>query len=180
MPAAPLDALAAQEGPWTLEDGTAVRIEPLGAKHEAALVAFHHRVSERSVYLRYLQWSPAERRASEEWRVSLAPGESVADVVLAATVAAGDIVGIGRLIRTAPGSAEMALLVGDAHQGKGLGEELLRRLIEVARHLRIGRLGADVLAENTGMIAIARRAGFAMTAVPGDPTMLRAELALAY
>ena len=45
-------------------------------------------------------------------------------------------------------------------QGQGLGLELLRRLIEVAREEGISYLAGQIHPENRGMIALARKAGF--------------------
>ena len=88
------------------------------------------------------------------------------------------IVGVGRLIRLRDGrSAEMSLIVSDAYQGHGLGRELLRRLVDVARAEGIEAIVAEILAANSAMIGLTRELGFE---VGGDPTSdtLHAELRL--
>ncbi len=57
-------------------------------------------------------------------------------------------------------SAEVALLVTDQFQRKGLGTELLRRLIQVGHDEHLQRLTGDILAENRGMQEICKKLGF--------------------
>jgi acetyltransferase len=177
MPDAPRDALGAHAGPWTLEDGTSVHIRPLDADDEPRMVAFHQRLSDRSVYYRYLNLYGVDERVRHGALSSASPIDPALELVLAA-VRNGEIIGIGGMARVGRGSAEMALLIADAHQGKGLGEELLRRLVQVARSLGIASVAGEMLAENEPMIRVARRAGFQIAPVAGDPRMVRAELKL--
>jgi acetyltransferase len=51
-------------------------------------------------------------------------------------------------------------VVTDAYQGKGLGTELVRQLIEIARDEKIDRIVARILPENEAMHALARRLNF--------------------
>jgi acetyltransferase len=60
------------------------------------------------------------------------------------------------------------MLVGDAWQGRGLGSELMRRLIDVARREGLARVHGEILATYGPMIRLSRRLGFAVE--PGDPT----------
>jgi acetyltransferase len=50
--------------------------------------------------------------------------------------------------------------VSDAFQRRGLGTELARRLVEIARAERCGRVIAELLPENTAMLSVFRRLGF--------------------
>ncbi len=72
-----------------------------------------------------------------------------------------EIIGVGSLIKEQnTKSAEVALLVADQFQRKGLGTELLRRLIQVGRDEHLQRLTGDILIENRGMQEICRKLGF--------------------
>ncbi|MGA3172706.1 MAG: GNAT family N-acetyltransferase, partial [Chthoniobacteraceae bacterium] len=72
-----------------------------------------------------------------------------------------EILAIGRLSRTLEaGQAEFAILVGDPWQRQGLGDELMERLIEVAKGEGLDRIAGSILAANTGMQKICRGAGF--------------------
>jgi acetyltransferase len=73
---------------------------------------------------------------------------------------AGDICGILHRVRTAPGAAELALIVRSDRKRRGLGEALLRAALAraAAQHLTI--LRAYVLGENGAMLRLARKVGF--------------------
>jgi acetyltransferase len=72
-----------------------------------------------------------------------------------------EILGVGRLSRHRGSSeAEFAVLVSDKVQGRGLGTELVRRLLEVGRAEGIQRITAEVLPKNRGMQRICERLGF--------------------
>jgi acetyltransferase len=58
----------------------------------------------------------------------------------------------------------VAVLVSDQYQKLGLGYELLRRVIEVARDEKLSQVSAEMLTDNIGMQAIMRRLGFRVRA----------------
>jgi RimJ/RimL family protein N-acetyltransferase len=75
------------------------------------------------------------------------------------------------------GNAELGILVIDRLQRQGLGTELLRRLIEIARAENYAGISAAMLAQNTAMRALAVRFGFRIA--PGaDSGTLNAVLPL--
>ena len=63
----------------------------------------------------------------------------------------------------APTTAEVAFVVADAHQGRGIGSVLLEHLAAAARECGIERFEAVVLAENAAMIRVFRDAGYETT-----------------
>ena len=72
-----------------------------------------------------------------------------------------DVIGVGRLIKQhGETDAEFALLVADRFQKTGLGTELLKRLLQVARDEKLGRVTADILPENKGMQRVCEKLGF--------------------
>jgi acetyltransferase len=73
--------------------------------------------------------------------------------------------------------AEVAVLVSDRYQKLGLGNELLRRVVQVAQEERVSRLSAEVLTDNVAMQHIFRRNGFRIRAEE-DLTSVRALLDL--
>ncbi|HEU4671727.1 MAG TPA: GNAT family N-acetyltransferase, partial [Candidatus Limnocylindrales bacterium] len=71
------------------------------------------------------------------------------------------IAAIARLSKAhARPTAEFAILVADRWQRRGLGAELLRRLVGIARDEGLERIGADMLASNAGMRRTAESVGF--------------------
>jgi len=89
-----------------------------------------------------------------------------------------EILGVGRLTRAhGANEAEMAILVSDDFHRRGLGTELLRRLIEIGRAEKIDRITAGILAENRGMQRVCERLGFHLDYQPEDG-MVAAEIRL--
>ncbi len=65
--------------------------------------------------------------------------------------------------------AEFAQLISDSFHGKGLGTELLRRLVEIGRKERVGRSVGCILADNRPMLDVYRGLGFHHKHEFGDP-----------
>jgi acetyltransferase len=64
--------------------------------------------------------------------------------------------------------AELAVLITDEYQGRGLGTELSRRLVEIARAEKIERVIAEILPENIHMQRVCRELGFRMDLLPDN------------
>lgn len=70
--------------------------------------------------------------------------------------------------------AEFAIVVRSDAQRHGIGSLLIARLIACATARGIAELRGDVLAENTAMLAFAKKHGFRITRSPEGPSVLRA------
>lgn len=87
-----------------------------------------------------------------------------------------EILGVGRLSKlSGTNEAEFAMLVSDQFQKRGLGTELLRRLLEVGRHEKLSRITADILRDNRAMQHVCEKLGFRLIRDRAD-SMLRAEV----
>jgi acetyltransferase len=169
--------------PWKMKDGTGVTIRPIRPEDEPLMVKFHEALSERSVYLRYFHYSKLDQRVAHDRLVRMCFLDYDREIALLAECVAPDahareILAIGRMSKL-PGSndAEIAFLVRDQYQRRGLGAELLRRLIQIARDERLERLLAYILLENTEMQSLVRKAGFRV-AETEDPSVLCGSLDL--
>jgi RimJ/RimL family protein N-acetyltransferase/succinyl-CoA synthetase alpha subunit len=90
------------------------------------------------------------------------------------------LVGMGTLAADPDGArAEFAVLVDQAHCGRGLGRHLLEEFLLRAREQGIGVVFGEVLAENATMIGLARALGFSVRALPDDPGVVHVERAVA-
>lgn len=152
--------------PWTMKDGTAVTIRPIRPEDEPLLVKFHESLSERSVYMRYFHMIALSQRVAHERLTRICFNDYDRELALVAehkdpTSGAREVLAVGRLTRQhGTSDAEFAVLVADAFQGRGLGSELVRRLIDVARQEKIRRMTAEVLLENDAMQKICKGLGF--------------------
>jgi acetyltransferase len=160
---------------WQMKDASEVTIRPIRPEDEPLMVAFHHTLSDASVYLRYFQIQKLDSRIAHEnliRRCCVDYDREIALVVDHTNIQTGahEILAVGRLIRLlGREEAELGVLVTDRHQGSGLGRELVARLIQIARTEKIHTIVAHILSENAPMLALARH--FHFTSVPGsDPT----------
>jgi acetyltransferase len=160
--------------PWTMKDGTAVTLRPIRPEDEPLMVKFHAALSERSVFLRYFQWSKLSQRVAHDRLRRICFIDYDRDMALVADhtspeTGEHEILAVGRLSKLHGGStAEMALLVRDQYQRLGLGVELLRRLIQVARDEHLDSMQAYLLRDNVEMRGLVEKLGFHLE--PADET----------
>jgi acetyltransferase len=168
---------------WMTKDGAAVMIRPIRPEDEPLMVKFHSTLSDQSVYLRYFHMEKLDSRVAHDRLIQkcfIDYDREMALVVDRQNAQTGEheLLAVGRLTK-APGSAEaeVAVLVSDTAQKHGLGAELVRRLIEVARDEKLQRIIAIILPENYGMMALARHFHFTIRN-SADPTVVVAVLDL--
>jgi len=167
---------------WTMKDGNDVTIRPIRPEDEPLLIKFHEKLSERSVYLRYFQPVKLTQRTAHErlTRICFIDYNREMALVAERMNAAGEpeILAIGRLSKIhGREEAELAAVAIDDAQHKGLGTELYRRLIQVARDAKLKKLISIMLPENREMRSLCTKLGFEMSADMEENT-IRAELQL--
>jgi len=168
---------------FQLRDGTSVTVRPIRPEDETLMVKLHEALSENTVYLRYFQVLRLDARIAHERLVRNCFVDYDREMALVAEriepeTGQRELLGVGRLIRQRDTrEAELGVVVADKWQGGGLGTELMRRLLLVARAEKIHRIVAHILSENASMAALARR--FHFVCVPDDdPISLTATLDL--
>jgi acetyltransferase len=168
--------------PWKLKDGTPATVRPIRPEDEPLLVKFHKSLSERSVYFRYFHAAKLSQRIAHERLTRVCFLDYDRDIALLAEAATGpegrEILGIARMSKShGHNTAEVAVLISDKFQRRGLGIQLLRRLLDVARDEHLGGVHAYILDENVEMQALMRKVGFKVGPTD-DPTVLYAALGL--
>jgi acetyltransferase len=169
--------------PWTAGDGSTFLIRPIRPEDEPLLAAFHAQLTEETVYARYFEHLGLSHRTAHERLTRVCFNDYDREIALVAEQGGDDsasrrIVAVGRLSKDhALPEAEFAILVGDPWQGKGLGSELLRRLVQIGRDEGLDLIWADMLTSNIGMRRTARSVGFTLIDELGESTT-RAELRL--
>jgi RimJ/RimL family protein N-acetyltransferase len=143
----------------TLSDGTSVLLRPIRPADGPLLQEGLLQLSERTRYLRF--HAPRKEFSPDELRfLSEVDGETHF-ALTAFAFPSQRLVGVGRFVRssTVPVEAEIALVVVDALQGKGLGQLLLSRLREAALERDITRFTGTLLEENRPMRDLLRKLG---------------------
>jgi acetyltransferase len=161
---------------FRLKDGRELVIRPIRPEDEPAMAEFHGTLSDRTVYLRYFASLSLSARIAHERLLRICFGDYEREIVLVAETAnpqgARSIVGVGRLTRLGNSDqAEVAVLVADHYQNQGLGLELLRRLVHVARAEKITRVTYETLANNVSMHAISGKLGFKLRDSADSPSV---------
>jgi acetyltransferase len=167
---------------WTMTDGTSVTIRPIRPEDEPLVVAFHKTLSEQSVRQRFFQPLKLGQRVSHERMIRVCFNDYDRELALVAVHGNGvgehEILGVGRLSKLhGVNGGEFALLVADHCQRRGLGTQLLRLLLRIARDERLAFVRADVLASNQAMRRLAEMQGFRFEESFGEP-VVRAMLVL--
>ena len=161
------------EGEIATRDGRRLRVRPIRPDDAERDRRFFGGLSERSRYQRfmnYLSELPAPMLARF---TQIDYDRELALVVLDD----GEIVAVGRYAPNADGrTAEFALVVGDAWQGKGLGRALLERLVTAARDAGYEALYGHILEANRDMLELARHLGFVEHERSGDTVTVKRSL----
>jgi acetyl coenzyme A synthetase (ADP forming)-like protein len=158
-------------GRWKMKNGEEVTIRPIRSEDEPLIARFHETLSERTVYFRYLSTLKLSTRIAHERLVRICYldyARQMALVVERNSVETGEpeIVAVGRLVKDMQAfargkrEAEFALVVSDSLQGQGIGKELLRRLLDVAKREGVDEVFGEISSENMTMQKICRSMGF--------------------
>ena len=135
--------------PYTLDGGARVLIRPIEPGDKERLVNGLRQLSDESIRKRFLAAKP--RFSQSELRY-LTEIDGVNHIALVAVLAddPDQLVAVARCVRLPdrPGTAEMAIVVGDPWQAQGLGRELAQRLADAALVVGIRRFAATMLGDN--------------------------------
>ena len=140
-----------------LADGTHAQIRPMRPEDTELEQRFFGSLSERSRYQRFMQHL---QQLPPHLLARFTQQDYDRELALVA-LHAGAFIAVGRYAPNPDGgTAEFALVVADAWQGKGLGRALLERLCDAARAAGYRALFGEILNANHEMLDLARRLGF--------------------
>ncbi len=160
-----------------LRDGRPVTIRALRSDDRADMLAAIGRTSMQSLRRRF--FAPKKGFSEREMAYFL-DIDFESHVALVAQIDEDGhpiIAGGGRFIVVQPGHAEIAFVVVDDYQGKGLGTILMCHLAILARDAGLKELVAEVLPENSAMLKLFKKFGFS-PAPKSSPQVIRLALQL--
>ncbi|MDD6792119.1 MAG: GNAT family N-acetyltransferase, partial [Thermobifida fusca] len=144
------------EADVVLTDGGTAHIRPITPDDATLLQEFHSRLSPETIYYRFFAPYPklssrdVERFTKVDYEDRVALIATISDAMVA----------VVRYDKVGQDEAEVAFVVEDAHQGRGLASVMLEHIAAAARERGIRRFIADVLPENRRMINVFREAGY--------------------
>lgn len=143
-----------------LKDGTAVFLRPAKASDEEMLIEFYQSLSPNTRYLRFLSYNPGFplRQLIEKYkRIDYTKVFSL--LAFAATDGERIIGDNCYIMNPSSDSAEIAIVVADDWQDRGLGTQMLSCMLAVMIERGIERITGDIDPHNTRIVHIMRKSG---------------------
>ncbi len=163
---------------WTTKTGDQCTIRPVRDEDEPLMVKFHESLSDRTVYMRYLHPMMLTQRVAHERLARICHCDYDREITLVADCEdpkTGEhcILAATRMSKLhGLDEARFSILVTDAAQGKGLGKEMLKRLIQVSKDEHLRRLEAIMTSDNVVMQKLCEQLGFHTIPVGEDKIKL--------
>jgi acetyltransferase len=151
---------------WELPGGAVVKVRPIRPEDAEMEASFVRNLSDHA---RHFRFGTAMKELTREMLVRFTQIDYDRELALLGLVEQGGReveIAVARYARTSPEAADVAIVVGDAWQGKGIGRRLLVRLIELARAQGIQRLEGEMLSENLPIRNLLASLGFAFRRDP--------------
>ena len=170
-------------GEWKMKNGKTVAIRPIRPEDEPTVIKFHEKLSDRTVLMRYFKPLQLSQRTAHERLTRICFVDYDREMALVAEQrdeksGVSEILAVGRLHRQhGTEDMEATVVVIDEAQHLGLGTEIMRRAVDIARKEGAKRVVATVLKENEDMQEIFRGLAFAIAPVEGKD-MVKAVLEL--
>jgi GNAT superfamily N-acetyltransferase len=166
-------------GRWAALDGTVLTIRPIREADGSGIASSLRKLSPETRRLRFLGAGLGDDDDFVRRVTTADPASNYALLVVRREGRQEIPVAGGRITAgDDAGAWELALLVGDAWQGQGLGKRLLSALIVEARRRQVGRLVGHISVDNRPMLALARNCSFSIARDPGDSSICVATLDL--
>jgi len=147
----------------TLRDGGKIEIRAIRPDDRDNFMAAVNLSSPQTLYRRFFG---AKRHFSEAEESFFLNPDFINHMALVAVEHEGGgnvIAGGGRYIVVEPGRAEVAFMLADIFQGRGIGATLLRHLVAIAHETGLRALSAEVLASNVAMLKVFEKSGLALS-----------------
>jgi acetyltransferase len=163
-----------------LDDGRELLLRPVLPEDEPAFHRAMAKLTPEEIRLRF--FTPIKALTHlQTARLTQIDYDREMALVLAEPTLPGEaeVFGVARLTADPDNErAEYAIIVRHEMTGKGLGLLLMRRLIDYAKKRGIGEIFGDVLRENSRMLQMCQKLGFAQTRHPEEPGLVRVVLDL--
>jgi len=159
-------------GAFTLKNGQEVTIRPIRPEDEPLLVKFHEKLSDATVYGRYFQPLNLSQRVAHERLTRICFIDYAREMALVAEHKDENgerhILGVSRLTKVhGLSEGHFSIIITDDYQHMGLGTELVRRIIDVAKAENVKHLSAEMMPSCGDMRRVCEKNGFKVGAAAG-------------
>jgi len=148
-----------------LKDGSMLHLRAIRIDDEDKMLSFFYRLSSRSIYMRFLDMTTWSKEDARHY-ATVDYNDTFAVVAIQGEGAEEKIIGVGRYWRhPIPHNhkAEMAFVVEDSYQMKGIGAHLLELLAAVAQERGIDTFEMEMLQENEAITKMLQESGYDLT-----------------
>ncbi len=150
-----------------LRDGEKIFIRAIRPDDKELILKGVRELDDNSLYLRFFQKKSEITEQELKYFTEIDFINHVALVAVTVCDNEPEIIGGGRYVAfenpAGVRSAEIAFMIHDRYQGKGIATKIMKHLLEIARDNGIAQFEAEVLQENSKMLAVFARAGLPMT-----------------
>jgi acetyltransferase len=154
--------------PWSLPDGTEVLLRPIRPEDEPLEREFLSTLSDESRRTRFFS---SFREVTRDWLVMFCNIDYDRHIAIVAEIkekGERKIIGVARLILDPDfNSGEIAALIHDRFQRKGIGQKLMEVVIDIGRWKGLQEVHGEVLSDNDKMLSLCRKLGFSTQYLPG-------------
>jgi acetyltransferase len=161
----------------TTKGGVHIFIRPIKPEDEPLLAEFFKTLSSESVYMRFFSPMKSIPHAMMARFTQIDYDRDMALVAMGHDQPKEEILGVARLMSKPGGiEPEFSVVVSDVWQGKGIGAALMAKLMAIAKEKGMTSVWGLILAENTQMLALARKFDASVRHASGNQCELRIEL----
>ena len=152
-----------------LDDGTQINFRPIHPTDEPRMVDLFYALSQETIYYRFMSRSKQIPRSEIQDYVFIDHRTDVAIVATVPEAYGDDIIAIGRYyLDEKTNMAEVAFVVRDDWQNRGIGTELFLYLAKIAVRNGIRGFTAEVLRSNRAMQRVFHKSDYRVTSAPSD------------
>ncbi len=149
-----------------LRSGEEVTLRPVRITDQEELQQMFYRLSDESTYRRFMAYKRTHPRQDIEKLVNLDYEQNMGLLAVHRHGDRDEILGMCRYdVDPATRLADIAFVIVDDWQGKGLGSALMRRMVDIASSRGLRGFTADVMTVNKPMIRVFQNTGLEMTTV---------------
>ncbi|OPY80281.1 MAG: Succinyl-CoA ligase (ADP-forming) subunit alpha [Syntrophus sp. PtaU1.Bin005] len=162
---------------FLLPDGTEVTLRPIRPEDEPLERELLETLSEESRRTRFFS---SFRNVTREWLIMFCNIDYDRHIALVAEISEQGkqkIIGVARLIINPDfSSGEIAVLIHDRYQRKGIGQKLMETVLNIARLKELPEIYGEVLTDNREMLNLSRKNGFSIKRLPDGTSSIRLKL----
>lgn len=147
-------------------ENAAITLRPVRSSDLSLLRHFVWHLSRETGYKRLLSGRTPTEEELQRW-TAIDPCCEAAVVAIGSGAAGERLLGVARYVMQGTAEADLAIVLADAWQGRGLGRALMERLVATAREHGVRRLSGVTLSTNAAMLSLGRALGFRVTRLPG-------------